>query len=624
MLEGGKRSDSEKTFKLPFAGCGNSLDTVSRQQESHISFFHHPQTQPESMPLIDEPLYTDADVPQYPQCTPQRTRIIHVGAGAAGLLFAHKVDKTLQNFELVCYEKNPTIGGTWYENKYPGCACDIPAHTYTFPFEPNPEFSGYYSYSDEIELYFRNFARKYQVEKYIRLDTKVLSAMWDERVQHWKVQLQRGSGQDGEVFEDTCDVLVNGTGAINNWKWPTIEGLFDFQGKLAHSAAWDASIEWKDKAAAVIGSGSSSIQMVPRFAASAKHVSVFIRNRTYIGPQFGATVSNKEADEEAMEPHAVGKHRYTEKEKQRFRDDPEYHLQYRKAVERSMVGGFRMFFRGTEENKGAKAMMQALMAERLKGREDLQAHFIPDWSPGCRRLTPGEGYLEALCQDNVSPVFSEIVKVVPEGVVTADGATHRVDIIACATGFNVSFFPHFKITGLGGKVMQDQKDPNIYASVGVPGYPNYFVVNGPRGNWGQGCALPSHEVQIEYIVQCVAKMQQDSIRCMHPRQDVTTQMNLYMDAWHKKHSVWAEDCRSWYKDNKADGRVYIWPGSLLHHLKFMKRPRFEHFDITYRSPGNIFQFLGNGLTISEEKFAGSDELPVPYIRNDEYEVWDIE
>lgn len=496
------------------------------------------------MPLINEVPYTADDVPDYPQCSPQPLRIIHVGAGASGLLFAHRAEKTLSNYELVCYEKNDAIGGTWYENRYPGCACDIPAHTYTFPFEPNAEWSGYYSYSHEIEQYFIKFARKYGVEKYVQLNTTVAAATWDEKEGHWKVDLAR---QDGSTFTATCDVLVNGAGVINKWKWPEIEGLHDFKGTLAHSAAWDATIDWANKTVAIIGTGSSSIQMVPKLAATAKHLTVFMRNQTYIGPQFGSNVSNKDADPEAMDPQAAGKHQYTEKEKQRFRDDPEYHLKYRRDVERSIAGGFRMFLRGTDMNIMAKKMMQESMAQRLGDREDLKARFIPDWSPGCRRLTPGEGYLETLQQENVSCVFDDIVKVVPEGVVTRDGAHHKVDLLVCATGFHVSYLPHFRITGVDGHVMQDQTTPNVYASVAAPDYPNYFVVNGPRGNWGQGCALPSHEVQIDYIVQCCRKMQEDGIRSMVPRHDVTTQLNLYMDAWHRKNSVWAEDCKSWYK-----------------------------------------------------------------------------
>ncbi|EXJ61851.1 hypothetical protein A1O7_02281 [Cladophialophora yegresii CBS 114405] len=571
------------------------------------------------MPLINERPYTADDIPDYPQCTPQSLKIIHVGAGASGILFAHKAEKQLKNYELICYEKNDAVGGTWYENRYPGCACDIPAHTYTFPFEPNPEWSGYYSYSDEIQSYMLNFAKKYGVEKYIQLSTEVVAATWDETQSKWTVDLKR---KDGGAFTDTCDVLVNGTGVVNKWKWPAIDGLHDFQGTLAHSANWDPSIDWKGKTVAVIGTGSSSVQMVPKLQETAAHVTVFIRNETYIATPLGS-VSNKEADPEALEPQAAGIHTYTEKEKQKFRTDPEYLLNYRREVERSIVSIFRMFLRGTETSAMAKKWLQDDMEKKLGDRDDLKKRFIPSWSPGCRRLTPGSGYLEALIKDNVTCVFDDIVKVTRHGIVTADGSEYKCDILACATGFHVAFLPHFRITGLGGQVMQDQQSPNVYASVAAPGFPNYFVVNGPRGNWGQGCILPSHEVHVGYILQCCQKMQEDGVRWMMPKQDVTTQMNLYMDAWHTKRSVWAEDCKSWYKDNKPNGRVYIWPGSMMHHMKYMKRPRFEHYEMQYRDPTNIFAFLGNGLTITEEKF-GPKDLPVPYIRNDEDEEWDIE
>ena len=157
-------------------------------------------------------------------------------------------------------------------------------------------------------------------------------------------------------------------------------------------------------------------------------------------------------------------------------------------------------------------------------------------------MTPGEGYLEALTLPNVNCIFSGIARVKPEGVETQDGTLHEVDILACATGFYVQYFPHFPITGKDGQVMQEQSEPNLYASIAAPGYPNYFVINGPRGNWGQGCALPSHESQMEYVLQCCRKMQEDQIKCMEPKLDVTDQLNHYMDAWHRKHSIWAEVC----------------------------------------------------------------------------------
>lgn len=502
-----------------------------------------PQTVP-TMPLVmDNIAYTAEQVPDYPQATCQPIKIIHVGAGASGLLFAHKAHKQLSNYTLTCYEKNDCIGGTWYENRYPGCACDIPAHTYTFPFEPNPEWSGYYSYSNEIQNYMLGFSHKYDLDRFVVLNTEVTSASWDDQG-FWNVELRRS---DGSVFSDTCDVLVNGSGIFTKWKWPAIKGLHDFKGVLAHSASWDQSIDWAGKRVGVVGTGSSSIQMVPQFAATAQHVTIFMRNTTYIGPQLGSNVSNKVADPNALEPLAAGKHFYTEKEKERFRSDPDYHLEYRRKVERSIVSGFRMFYRGSELSLAAKRIMQEDMAKKLGDREDLKQRFIPQWSPGCRRLTPGEGYLQTLIQPHVTCVFDSIVEVTPTGVATSDGTEHQVDILACATGFDVQYLPHFPIKGLGGQLMQDEKEPNVYASIAAPGFPNYFVVNGPRGNWGQGCALPSHEVQIEYIIKCCRKMQEDGIRSMVPRQEPTSQLNAYMDAWHLKHSVWAEDCRSWYK-----------------------------------------------------------------------------
>lgn len=470
--------------------------------------------------------------------------------GASGMLFAHKAEKSLQNYDLVCYEKSDQIGGTWYENRYPGCACDIPAHTYTFPWYPNPDWSGYYSYSDEIQQYFLRFAEEFGVKKYAVLNTEVTECIWDGN--KWTVELRR---KDGSCFSDHCDILVNGSGILNKWKWPSIEGLHDFSGVLAHSANWPQELDWRDKSVAVIGTGSSSIQMLPKLAESAERVTIFMRNQTYIGPQIGSSISNKGADENAMDPQAAGKHLYTQKEKERFSKDPAYHLQYRRAIERAVVSGFRMFYRGSEANVEAKRIMQQSMAEKLgPNLETIGKHLIPDWSPGCRRLTPGEGYLEAFSRHNVKPVFAEITKVTPRGIVTKDGCEHKVDIIACATGFDIQYLPHFRIVGLEGQVMQDA-EPNIYASVAAPGFPNYFVVNGPRGNWGQGCALPSHDVQIEYILQICRKLQEDHIRSIVPKLDVTTQMNLYMDAWHGKHSVWAENCRSWYKVSSLSPRI---------------------------------------------------------------------
>ena len=234
-----------------------------------------------NMPLLPHVPYSASDIPDYPQGTPAPIRIIHVGCGASGILFAHKVQKWLTNYQLLILEKNESIGGTWYENRYPGCACDIPAHSYVYPFEPNPEWSGYYSYSDEIHEYMMKCAKKWEVEKFVKIEREVVSAKWDDSRGKWEVEVRVCGGENkGQMEREECDLLVNGGGVVNKWKWPAIEGLHSFEGMLAHSAAWDQSLDWKDKRVAIIGTGSSSIQMVPRLAETAKSLKVFMRNPT--------------------------------------------------------------------------------------------------------------------------------------------------------------------------------------------------------------------------------------------------------------------------------------------------------------------------------------------------------
>ncbi|KIN03267.1 hypothetical protein OIDMADRAFT_119824 [Oidiodendron maius Zn] len=571
------------------------------------------------------------DILDQAQSEPRRLKIIHVGAGASGLLAAYKAERMLDNYELICYEKNPTIGGTWWENRYPGCACDVPAHIYTYSFEPNPEWSGFYSFSSEIQAYFIRFYEKYKLQPYIQLNTQVTEALWNEEQGKYKGHV--GLMRDGNKSVVTCDVLLNGSGVVNKWKWPDIAGLNSFTGVLAHSASWDPTITWEGKRVAIIGTGSSSIQMLPHLAQGSRSVHVFARNKTWISPQMGSDISKESTG--GGDTRIVGRHIYSEEEKHRFRTNKEFFLSYRKDLEARMTKSFPIFLRGSPLNLWArKAMRESMVAKIGPGHDELKENLIPDWSPGCRRITPGEGYLESLTRDrklrlnliidsntnclaDVYIVHEGVAQLNEKGLVTTSGKTFEFDIIACATGFSIQYVPHFKITGVNGAIIQDEwsEIPNIYLSIASPKFPNYFVVNGPTGNWGQGCVLPSHEVQIEYALQCCKKMQEDGIKAIEVKQLPTTQINEHLDTWHSKKSVWAEDCRSWYKDNKPNGRVYIWPGSLLHHLRALKTPRFEHYDIRYMN-SNMWAFLGNGFTDLEvDAINGKDVDLAPFIRD---------
>lgn len=213
---------------------------------------------------------------------------------------------------------------------------------------------------------------------------------------------------------------------------------------------------------------------------------------TYIAPQIAS--DDQKIDPDSETPAAAGKHHYIAAEKDKFCNDPDFHLAYRKRLESALTQMFPLFLRGTDLNKSARENFRASMLEKIgPGHEELKEKLIPTWSPGCRRLTPGEGYLETLIQDHVKVIHDEIVRFTETGLVTASGEELEFDIIACATGFAISYVPHFRITGTKGTTMQEEwsETPNIYLSIAAPNFPNYFVVNGPTGNWGQGCALPS-------------------------------------------------------------------------------------------------------------------------------------
>lgn len=426
---------------------------------------------------------------------------------------------------------------------------------YTYAFEPNPNWSTFYAYAPEIKEYFENFAKKYELDPYVTLDSRVLSATWIEDKGIYEVEIDC----NGETIHDWCHVFINGTGFLNSWKWPKIEGLHDFKGTLLHSANWDSSVSWKDKTVAVIGTGSSAIQIVPQIQKAAKHMTAFMRSVTWISPPIGAeTLAKKKAEagiQESGEQKAQSQYWYTEEDKKHFREDPAYHLQYRQTLESSVNAIFDLFIAHSETSEKAQEMMRAEMERRLgPGQKELKSRLIPSWPPGCRRITPGDGYLEALVKPNVTTVHKEIAKVVPEGVVDEDGTLHPIDILVCATGFNLAFAPPFNVKGMNGVSMEEEfkqeQGPQVYLATTVPKFPNYFVVNGVRGNWAAGTALPSHEVCVEYILKCAKRIQEDGIRALEVKQEPVTQLYEHIDEWHKG-SVWNMDCKSWLVSSRT-------------------------------------------------------------------------
>ncbi|KAF1816927.1 cyclohexanone monooxygenase [Eremomyces bilateralis CBS 781.70] len=574
-----------------------------------------------SAPIDDQPY----SVPEQWHSQPGYLRVICAGAGAAGLCVAYKMKHMkFINYDLVCYEKNPEVGGTWYENRYPGCACDVPAHAYTYSFEPNPNWSSFYAYAPEIRQYFEDFAQKHGLMPNVQLNSRILSARWREEKGIYNVEVE----SNGKITQDWCHVFINGTGFLNHWKWPDIEGLHSFKGTLMHSANWDPEVDWTGKRVAVVGTGSSAIQMVPQIQRTASHLTCFMRSVTWISPPVAGSIldeDRKKTDDGHSSNVPHGQHFYSEEEKESFRTDPDYHLEYRRNLEGTVNKLFDIFIDGSPESQAAQKTMKAEMLKRIgPGHEDLKKRLVPSWPPGCRRITPGDGYLEALVKPNVTTVHKEIAQVVPNGIIDSSGQLHEVDILACATGFNLAFIPRFEVRGVNGIKMSDAftPEPRVYLSVTVPKFPNYFIVNGVRGQWASGTALPAHEISIEYILKCAKKIQGDGIRALEVKDEAVTQLYEHIDAWHQG-SVWNAHCKSWYKNNISGGKLWIWAGSALHYVKTMMEPRYEHYNMRYWN-SNMFAFLGNGRVEAEYlaqigALTGSDMNArlAPYLRNED-------
>ncbi|RTE71760.1 hypothetical protein BHE90_013841 [Fusarium euwallaceae] len=569
----------------------------------------HPTYDDNGSHSVKEPYVASA---QY-HSQPSYLRVICAGAGAAGILLAYRMQKSFQNFDLV--ELGKEQGMIVYSDEILTASIGMrtgiravratcePAHNYTYPFEPNPERSSFYAYHDEILKYFENFVDKYNLDRFIRLRSKVVSAVWSEEKGVYDIEIETPDG----IVKDWGHTFVNGCGFLNDWKWPDIEGLDSFEGTLLHTANWDPAANYDGKTVAVIGNGSSGIQVIPEVQKTAKKVIAFMRSPTWVFPSIAEDLlkeENEEASQEIMErSREQAQHFYTEEEKATFRNDPDEFLAYRKRIEASMNDNYPMFLKDDPAVEKAREFLTEKMHRRIgPEHEDLKKILIPSWTPGCRRVTPGPGYLEALTKPNVRTVIRGVDRCGKDGLVDDAGEFHKVDMIICATGFKIAFAPPFLVRGVDGVNMADEfkVEPKVYLAMTVPKFPNYFVVNGVRGNWAVGSVLASVR-RVSMTVKSTFEVRPEPIDDLYE----------HIDEFHSR-SIWSDDCSSWYKGGVKNGKVWIWGGSGLHYMRTIRMVRWEDYKYRYHRR-NVWSFLGNGWTGAQVK---RDRANVsPYIRN---------
>jgi len=529
-------------------------------------------------------------------------KILTVGAGVSGILMAYQIQKYCQNVEHVIYDKNADLGGTWLENRYPGCACDIPSHAYTYNFALNPDWPRFFSYSPDIHKYLHKVVDTFGLRKYMTFNTEVTRAEWQEDAGKWKISL-RQKAPDGQTkeFTEECDLFFYATGILNNFKMPNIPGLDKFNGRVVHTARWDEKYQkeqWANDRVAIIGSGASSIQTVPTMQPHVKHMDIFVRTGVWFVQIANNYGQNKE---------------YDEQERETFRHDPKALVAHAKDLEGQVNGMWGMFYNDSEIQNGAQEHFRARMAEFIKD-ERLLKGFTPKFAIGCRRVTPGDPYMLAIQKENVDVHFTAVASVTEDGVVGEDGQERKVDTIVCATGFDVSYCPRFPVIGKNGVDLREKwkNAPESYLGLACPDMPNWMTFIGPTWPVENGSVLGPLVSVSEYAIQIIKKMQRDHIKSWVPKQDISDAFNQHAQEW-IKHTVWKDNCRSWYKDNET-GRVNaVWPGSSLQYIEAIETPRYEDFDITYQHK-NPWAHLGMGFTKSNIT-EGADLSPYIQLEN---------
>ncbi|GES61310.1 flavin-binding monooxygenase [Aspergillus terreus] len=525
-----------------------------------------------------------------------------IGAGLSGITAGVLLPAKLPGLDLRIYDKNEDVGGTWFENTYPGVRCDIPAHVYQSGFSPNTQWTEEFAQGHEIRAYWQGLARKYDVYKYLRFQQQIKQAVWISDQGKWKVAIE-DLREPGKIYDEYLDVLINAIGHFNAWKLPDYPGRDEYQGALFHSSHWDHNVDLKGKRIALIGNGASGLQVLPSIQPIAEHVDHYARNKTWIADSFGTTGVRR------LEPNL-----FPADQLEGFKD-PDVYLAYRKRVESGYFSRFGAIFKDSPENRDQREKWTQLMLQRIKDKPELADKIIPDFPPNCRRPTPGPGYLEALTKENVSYIQTPIQRFTPTGIVTTDGVERPVDVVICATGANVDHAPPFSIIADGVDLKTAWKYdglfgfPYNYLGVATPGFPNLLWIGGPHSTGHSGSVPNSIENLVTYIAKLLRKLRSQGIKAMSPSKQATDDFVEYCDRFYPR-TVWTanddsspgqKNCSSWYNGGRPGGRVHgLFPGSAVH-LNYIRRdPRWEDWEYTYTNPsGNRFAYFGNGWTSRE-------------------------
>ncbi len=475
------------------------------------------------------------------------TRIGIIGGGPGGICTGIKLLEAGVD-EFTIFERAPGVGGTWFHNTYPGCACDIQSALYSFSFEIKRDWSRPYGTQPEILDYFEHCVDKYGLAPHIRLSTGIAEAHWDDERAVWRLVTEAGD-------EHEFDVVVSAVGMFNGLKWPDIPGLSEFSGTTFHSAQWDHDHDLTGERVAVIGTAASAVQFLPEIARDVGRLHVFQRTPNWVLPKEDVP--------------------YTPEQLERFRTDPDAMLAERREVFERIDPLI------TFSDPTIVAASQEFAAANMAVVEDpdVRAKLTPDFTHGCKRPLTSNDYYPTFNRPNVELITDPIERITGDAVVTADGVSREVDTIILATGFETTkYLSAIEVTGRGGRSLRDDWRDGAHAYLGIAaaGYPNLFMLYGPNTN--NGSLLYMIEQQVAYTMRHLERMRDEHLTWIDVRPEVMDAYNRALDDDLDAVEVWQASCNNYYRG--PNGRIATqWPHNMTEYARRTAAPDFDAYEV---------------------------------------------
>lgn len=554
----------------------NSLNNINNIKEENLSYIMSAgvgaEIKDEYIPMMKEELGFDNNSIRDRSINnikkhKSKPNVVIIGSGLCGILAGIKLSKA--GIPFIIIEKNDSIGGTWYENTYPGCGVDTPNHVYAYSFEPSFHWEEFYSKRDAILEYLKKCVKKYNLSDHIKLNTTVESTVFDEDTKSWNTSVICNNNKS--ILNS--NIVISAVGQLNKPSVPDINGIDEFNGPIIHTGAWDSSFNYKDKNIALIGTGASGMQVAPEIAKEAKSLTIFQRTPHWIiaNPNYHRKLS-------------TGK-------KWVLKNIPFYSKWYRLQLFWGFCDGIHASLYKDPDWKfpdrslnHTNERFRVNMVKHIEGMigndKDLLKKVIPNYPPYGKRMLMDNNWFEMLKKDNVQLITDKVNRITNSSIDT-DICSYNQEAIIMATGFKASkmIWP-IKVVGKKGINLNDfwnNDNPKAHVGITVPNFPNFFIMYGPNTNLAHGGSIVFHgECQIRYILGCIDLLLEKNHKIMDCRQEPFEEYNSNVDTEHSK-MVWTHDkVNSWYRN--GNGRVITnSPWRLVDYWNFTKEPKEEDY-----------------------------------------------